>query len=341
MSINPYKKALKVFRDRQQGLPFYMAMENSFNAARRNHQSLQPDRLSHYCSSEVAIKIFENCIMWLTDIRKMNDKSELLYAINALNDGADNLEIEHPLYKEFPSIIRQDINNLLGNSVNNDKAQDCVSSVRNKIVMATCFSIYHDDANMWRLYGDNAAGVEIRFNSKLLAVASDCFGHFIPNAGAYETGFVKVCYQGDRCDCLQILGNQVIDAYLEAVDDLERSMLRSLIYYSVSDFLMSHKHPSFHGEGEYRLFTHIPINKTWSGSDYLYDHPNGITQYTPFAFGANAIGYRGLSDFLPKLIHSVNLGPHIEEQHKESLVARLAELGISDKLQMSSIPIRK
>lgn len=341
MSTNPYKIALEVFRERQEELPFYMAMENSYTVARRNHQSPRPDKLSHYCSSEVAIKIFENCIMWLTDIRKMNDESELLYAINALNAGSDNLTIEHPAYKDLPNIIRQDMNTLLGNSDHMDITQNPTSSIRNKIVMATCFSIYHDDANMWRLYGDNASGVEIRFNSKPLVFASGCFGRFIPNSVAYETGFVKVCYQGDSCDCLQAFGNQVIDAYLEAQDDSERSMLRTLIYYSVSDFLMSHKHPSFHGEGEYRLFTHIPINKTWSGSDYLHDHPNGRTQYTPFVYGANAIGYSGLSDFLPELIHSVNLGPHIDEQHKKLLEARFAELGISDKLQLSSIPIRK
>lgn len=264
-------------------------------------------------------------------------KASFYMLLKLLKVGLGKLTVDNPVYKAFPSIVFQDMSSLLGSSA---EKQYAPSSVRNKIVMATCFSIHHDDANMWRLYGDNATGAEIRFNSKVLSDASGSFGRFIPNAASYETGFVKVCYSGDSCHCLQSLGNQVVEAYNNTNSDDERSMLRTLIYYSVSDFLMSHKHPSFQGEGEYRLFTHIPIQKTWSGSDYLLDHPNGKTQYTPFVFGANAIGYRGLSDFLPNLIQSVSMGPHIDSGHKQKLEQRLLELGIKDKLVQSSIPIR-
>lgn len=313
-------------------------MDYPLNCARIHVSNSTPEWLSHYCSADTAIKLFEHCIMWLTDVRKMNDDSELLYAIESLKSGLKRLSIDNPIYKEFPQIVLQDLSSLLGSSA--EQQESATASLRNKIVMATCFSIHDDDANMWKLYGDKATGVEIRFNSEVLSKTARNYGHFIPNAGSYETGFVKVCYSGASCECLQNLGNQVVEAYSESKSDDEKSMLRTLIYYSVSDFLMSHKHPTFQGEGEYRLFTHIPINKTWYGSDYLLNHPNGKTQYTPLAFGAQAIGYRGLEDFLPELIQSVNFGPHIGKGHRAKLEQKLQELGLQEKIIQSTAPIR-
>ncbi len=338
MNTNPYIKALECFREQHSELPTWMVTDHPFNCTRTHLRNSTPVWLSHYCSADTAIKIFENCIMWLTDIRKMNDESELLYAIDSLKSGLGRFSIDDPIYKGFPNIVLQDMNSLLGTSM--ELLEPVTDSIRNKIVMATCFSIHHDDANMWRLYGDNASGVEIRFNSEILSKTAGYYGHFVPNAGNYETGFVKVCYSGGSCECLQNLGNQVIEAYNETKSDDEKSMLRTIIYYSVSDFLMSHKHPCFKGEGEFRLFTHIPINKTWAGSDYLLNHPNGKTQYTPLAFGAHAIGYCGLEDFLPELIKSVNFGPHINKEQKEKLGQRLQELGLGEKIIQSTIPIR-
>lgn len=335
MSNNTYIDALKYFRKQPSAGFLHTAIENTFNHVRHQNLNLKPDTLSHYCSSSTAIKILEKWHMWLTDIRKMNDESELIYAIDLLNNGAGNLTIDDPEFSGLPKIIREDMNRLLGQS-----EVDELSSVRDKIILATCFSTHHDDANMWRLYGEGASGVEICFNSKHLASVAGSFNYFLPN-NHYETGLVKVCYQGDSCNCLQKLGNQVVEAYREAKSNTERSVLRTLIYYSVSDFLMSHKNPSFKGEGEYRLFTHIPIEKTWHGSDFLMDHPNGKTQYTPFVFGSNAYGYRGLSELLPELIQSVNLGPHIDHQHKDVLESSMTKWGLEEKLKSSTIPIRK
>ena len=226
MSINPYIKALECFREQDSELPMGMEMNYPFSCARIHIRNSTPDFLSHYCPAETAIKIFENCIMWLTDIRKMNDESELHYAIDSLRTGLHRVIINDPLYNQFTNIVLQDLNNLLG------QQESVTDSVRNKIIMATCFSIHHGDANMWRLYGGNASGVEIRFNSEILSKTAGYFGRFIPNAGSYETGLVEVCYSGESCNCLQNLGTQVVEAYKQAKSEDERSLLRTLIYYS-------------------------------------------------------------------------------------------------------------
>lgn len=88
MNTNPYIKALECFREQQKELTEFIAMDYPFNCARKYLRKTGPERLSHYCSSDTAIKIFENCIMWLTDIRKMNDESELLYAIETTKSRA-------------------------------------------------------------------------------------------------------------------------------------------------------------------------------------------------------------------------------------------------------------
>ena len=339
MNENPYIKALECFREQRRSLSPRMEMDYLLNRIREKPQDSIPEFLSHYCSADVAIKIFENLTIWLTDIRRMNDSSELIYAIKLIKSEAYKLNIKNPIYEEFSNIVLWDIDALLGLP---ERLQEFeVGSVRNKMIMATCFSVHHDDANMWRLYGDQASGVEVRFNSKALAETAGHYGQFIPNSSGYETGFVRICYSGDGCNCLENLGGQIIESYRYAKSEEERSILRTLIYYSVSDFLMSHKHPSFQGEGEYRLFTHIPIEKTWGGSDFLLFHPNGKTQYTPLALGAYMIGYHKQEDFLSVLIESICFGPHIHKEKLEKLEKIFFNIGLSKKLTKSTAPIRK
>lgn len=340
MEENPYIKVLARHREQSsQHLSEWAEVSNLFNDVRNyaRNESI-PEFLSHYCSADTAIKIFENRTVWLTDVRKMNDESELIYAIKLLKSRLEKIEKNEPLYNDLSKKIRQDLDVLLRSP--SGQQQDITNSVRDKIVMATCFSIHHDDANMWRIYGDNATGVEIQFNSDVLAKTVAYYHHSIPNANAYETGFVEVCYSGENCDCLQKLADQVIEAYKKTESNYERNIIRTLIAYYISDFVMSHKNPAFKGEGEYRIFTHIPINKTWSGSNFLLNHPNGKTQYTELCLGAWMIGYRSINEFLPDLIQSINFGPHINKDKKDKLEEILVSLGLKEIFKISTIPLR-
>lgn len=109
------------------------------------------EQLYHYTSIPAMQGILENKELWLGNTAIMNDKKE----------GKDFIENLHSAVLDYLS---------------NDKEKDICESIFgniNKRLVAeypfvTCFSMLGDNAAQWERYADNAKGVCISFNSRML-----------------------------------------------------------------------------------------------------------------------------------------------------------------------------
>lgn len=127
-----------------------------------------PRVLYHYCSLSTFKSIFDNKLIWLSDIRRSNDSLELkwimgqcqYYMITAWTDyvkavqkdrGMEIVSLEH--FKEFDKLY------------NLAKSYDAENDTKNWVF---CLSEKKDDLSQWRGYADDGKGIAIGFNSAFL-----------------------------------------------------------------------------------------------------------------------------------------------------------------------------
>ena len=124
----------------------------------------QPKMLYHYCSLDTFLKIITSGKIWLSDVRKSNDKQELSHlksecAIQLLTAQNEYLE----RYSEEEGFIYD------------FKAMEEINSLAKKIAYTDIFSTWvfclseeFDLLSQWRGYADNGAGICIGFDYNYL-----------------------------------------------------------------------------------------------------------------------------------------------------------------------------
>lgn len=312
----------------------YSAMENSFIRFRRFKEESFPELLNYYCNPNVAKSIIDGGTLWLNNVRKMNDSTEMNFAIEYLSNRVKELNSSN-----FPPEIVKAIN-VSVDGLSHCKEWKETEIYGGKIVMAMCLSKLNDDAGMWERYGKS--GVSIQFNSNKLSTAVTSASHFFPSSGAYEHGVAKICYEGDTCDCFQTMVSQLIEAMKIVEHQGELVLFRNLLHANLIELLMSHKNPTFQSEQEFRIYTHSPSEKNWHGTDHVYDHQVGDTTscHSTIFLPHQALN-QSEEEFWRELVSSVTFGPFIEDGDKKVVISALEKRRLSDRIVTSKCPLQR
>jgi len=338
---NRYIKVLEKFRsDRDSNtylssFSWEMDLQNYFIHFQRSKQSDWPNTLNYYCSSSVANSIIGEGRVWLNDVRKMNDKTEMTFAIDYIQQELSRIKTTNKFHPGLLEAIEESYIDLTDSAIWKDTI-----TYNNKLILAMCLSKSKDDAAMWDRYAEKGKGVFISFNSTKLFAALKTAGHFFPNSNTSEHGIIPICYGDESCNCIEILHSHSLEAYLSANTDDERSLIRTLLHANVLELLVSHKHGSFSSEREYRIYSRAPSVKTWHGTDHIFEHKKGSKNsvHAEIFLPHQALN-QSEEDFWNEIIESVTLGPCSTDKTKEELKRALESRGIGHKLTKSECPL--
>lgn len=346
-STNRFEAAIHAFRSNQAHLKErgfsndankldWMELSNAVVHVGNSHAMHLDEHLTYYCTTDVAEKIIGGGFLWLTDIHKMNDTSELDFATKYLLERCRKLASK----STTDSVLRV-LYESITHWIDSPTEWNDTKIYSNKLILAMCLSSHSDELTMWREYGDKGHGAAIHFHARGLHRAVRSASQFNVGSGSSEMGLVKVCYPDPVCDCLERLMEEVMVAYQLAISSVERDLLRNLLHAEALRLLVGHKNPSFSAEKEIRIFALTTAEKTWAGSDKTFRFDNGKRS---FHYSTICLPHQALNvsseDFWASLISGVTLGPCAADDSHAKLHNVLALRGHNGYPQISHIPMR-
>lgn len=281
-----------------------------------------PDLLFHYTSAQGLLAILESNKVWATNLRHMNDFSELDYA--------------HQLISEvFDEIGGSSESEPIGNFLN--WCKQFFNPFETLFEgYGFCFCKEGDLLSQWREYAEKGTGYSIGFDNGLLAEALK---------GRTGTTVTKVIYEPVRQK--EIVQN-LLTVIIEEVDkvisndtltDVEKTAplkhLAGHVIMAMAPLVYSFKDPAFEEENEWRIVKSLGVNEV---DELKFRTSMG-----------NLVPYFELQILIPegknagKLpIKSVVQGPHVApdtgEKALASLLKKLDYQGID--LKKSKVPLR-
>ena len=206
-----------------------------------------PNILYHYCSVETMLKILQNYCLWLSDVERTNDKSELKYFAEQMEKMLFNIiesyrgKVNDELLNLVKEVLKKSIRSIY---------LDSAYIVRNTKNYCCCFSESADLLSQWRAYGNDGQGVAIGFNAKLLSKIDDM----------YSYDFVKVIYnQKNVFKNIQEYMEENLKYIIENIT--ENELNPADIMFNLAPIMVpilqerfAFKHPKFNEEREWRIF---------------------------------------------------------------------------------------
>jgi hypothetical protein len=212
---------------------------------KRTQPPTAPDILYHYTNSQAFREILNSGTVWASDIRYMNDASEVRYVSDVLKSAI----------KEAKRFVHGDDECELLERISN--TFDITEMLR---VFALCFSELHDSIPQWIAYAGRRGGfaIGLKLDPHLLQVEHE--------EGGAQTGYlVKVVYDDYKLrDVSEDLIAQLLELYRHAREPVAEH-LRNFVMASFcqawragfSNLLFSFKHPGFEYEQEWRLVYYL------------------------------------------------------------------------------------
>ena len=263
-------------------------------------------KLYHYTSIASLIEIFKKREIWLGNTANMNDKKEIIYFI-----------------EELQNAVSEDIDpDKIG--ICNVFFEKVYSRLKNEYPFAISFSTLNDNAAQWERYADNAHGACIVFNTSTLL-----------NLFWYSGALLhEVYYQYDI---------KLHDHYKILKDYFNLGVLKKLgsekgEMDSVLKCAYLFKHESFCTESEIRLTSEW--NRKIAESEFSFEMVNGKLKKVLKTSLDNLCQEENI-DF-EELIEGIVIGPR-SEQNELELKEYLESLGykkISKKIVKSLCPLR-
>lgn len=285
-----------------------------------------PEFLYHYTDASGVKGILESRSLWATDARFLNDTTELIFArervIDALIESADRLAPARP---EGRWETREE---------QHAEVQRIAAALYEKTttdfgVFVTSFSEHPDSLSQWRAYGTYS----LVFRSSRLESIS---------ANGGPPGYARIDHQHPAVsdDHVPVRlrkvryghGPESAKLIADAVDAIKPGGIGIgakawvQLHYQAFPRLAALKHPTFEGEGEWRLIV---------GG---YSDPTGIAFR---ASGPVVVPHVPL-DFHPTAVAGVMVGPHARAELMKEGVKRLLSIqGYKDAtVQSSTAPFR-
>jgi len=338
---NRFLRVLERFRTEQESNSYLNSFSwgrdfnNYFAEFQRAKESDWPEVITYYCTSRVADSVIGNGRMWLNDVRKMNDDTEMTFAVDYIQQELFRIKNKTDSNLGLIEVIEESYKDLTDSAIWKDSL-----TYNSKLILAMCFTEAKDDAAMWDRYADSGKGVAIHFNLNKLSTAVKSAGHFFPNSLAFEHGVTRVCYGGKKCSCLDEVHNYALEAYADTKTSDEKDLIRTLLHANVLELLVSHKHESFVSEREYRIYSRAPSVKTWSGTDHIHEHEKGNKKsvHAEIFLPHQAIN-QSEDEFWNELIDGVTVGPCSNQETRDIMSSALEIRGIEDRLYDSTCPL--
>ena len=188
----------------------------------------------HYCSLDVFHKIAKTKNIWLSDITKMEDKTE---------------------YKSGFDVINKIVMEFFGNDTGILNGKSHFNINDSFKVLIACFSHHGDMLSQWRKYGDDEKGVSIGFNRDKI-VQHNLFNRYLEGMEpiSSKVSFMKINY---KLVDFEVRVKEVIKQFESSTALLKHKMLaRALMYMAIS-----YKDEFFKEEDEVRAIITIENEK--------------------------------------------------------------------------------
>lgn len=195
-----------------------------------------PKSLSHYTSISGLMGIVTSQRLWASNASFLNDRSELLHALNAARTAIEKLSSSKTLARWAPTLQR------VVKELEDGKIPD---------TYVACFCGNADNLSQWRGYSGPEQGVSVTFDRRRLADRLQSDG-----AKLYRVTYAKITTPTKLRDALR---GEFAD--LADFDDLgEMAEARSYdeIFRRVSSLLPKFKHYGFRDEREWRFVVQQP-----------------------------------------------------------------------------------
>lgn len=273
------------------------------------------------------LKILQNYCVWLSDAEKVNDKKELTYFCEEIQNMVSEISMRYQ--NKFDPILIKKVQDILYCGLEEIKKGSSYTA-RNTKSYVCCFSECSDLLSQWRAYGDDGQGFALGFNANLLLGLND----------AYQYDFVKVIYGQDE------IREKVYD-YVETIlkytyqDAVEHQLEKGDIAMDLAPIMVpalrerfAFKHPGFCEEKEWRLFRSQVCN---------FDEDSGEDE--PFFRGAFHTFDRILEEFSCSALQFRSLRDDIcsyfefgFEKYKENIIVEIM-LGPKCKIKTMDLKI--
>ena len=201
----------------------------------------------HYTDPAGLIGIVSDGQLWVTDIRYLNDSSELLYALDILKDALNATD------SEFGTESFQ-----IGVAVAARERKSLFNDLTDTYV--TCFSQEDDLLSQWSLYGSRGSGFSIGFDrTKLEQVISPephCpeSSHSLSGIIPPVKKLVRIRYEAaEQTSDLRRIFDRFVEALPEAPTNLHISQCGQAVVDSAARSASLFKHPCFAHEKEWRI----------------------------------------------------------------------------------------
>jgi len=246
----------------------------------QGHLELEPPPpvIYHYTDDKGLKGILENGCLWLTDIRSLNDPSELSHGLTMAADIIEKAAANGPApYRTFAEMFGNAMRRRHGEIAHN---------------FVCCFSKTGDELGQWRAYANDGHGFAIGFNTNLLETGfkQSCDA----TAGAWST--FPVIYDDDRLHtvlkrfidvtlpCLSALSQEHL-----AQDSVKPFIVRLSVELAKACFFASmlKKHSGYLNEDEYRFFR-IYRSDSDVPNLRIRSRPYSIVRYVEFEWKEHA-----------------------------------------------------
>jgi hypothetical protein len=300
------------------------AIDHLWTAWERLHDS-PPATLYHYSAADGLLGILEARQFWATNVRFMNDTSELAHGVRLVRAAFDDLEREASKAKseaEAFEIVRTTILDMVNDAE------------RNTSQFAVSFCTDGNLLSQWRGYGQFGGGYAVGF---ITARLSDFAADILPDSPVdpmrLRVFLRQVIYDEDRQKELIRRWIDHLVKWAAAFPDVTAirhawtsespgNTVARLIY----EGLVSFKHPAFAEEGEWRLIQQGRIQRRAVCRSAFRTRGGRIVSYTPLIFHGQPIpdggGHPRPNDFP---VASITCGPTLDAEGAQRALRMLLE----------------
>ena len=291
-----------------------------------------PD-LYHYTSLESCKNILENKTFRYTDIRYLNDPSELENGlkiwVSVLSEFADQYRSTDSKFSLFLTYIKHNIMIMTSlHSEKEEKINDFSLELKQEFqrdqphppndikIFIACFSEKPDDLRQWIPYGNDGNGASIGIQGCKNGLHNIC-----------DRGIVKVCYEPEqkKVEFLTNFINGLYKAYKEGNINPSDIMSNQVFYNLLIVDILACKTEKYSDEQEWRLFH---VTSGTSEEIKYYENHGIIKPYIDISFE-------------PNCVQEIIIGPKTEKRlNTESMRALLRNNGYKETVKKSDITYR-
>ncbi|WP_230673723.1 DUF2971 domain-containing protein [Rathayibacter sp. Leaf248] len=219
----------------------YQDDERRRRSDRETESVAVPNHLYHYTTLAGLQGIVETGGLWASDVRYMNDSSELVYAHEL---------IQEVVHSKFSAVENNDLAQIL------EKYEDFATdfSYESKPYI-TCFCETDDLLSQWRGYSSQDVGVSLGFNFQMTALLGDLPPNTVLRKVVYDEGQQRAELESIVSTWLQTT-MALLDEGAELAALFSNPAVIAL-QSALRTSRLSFKHPTFREENEWRLIKSI------------------------------------------------------------------------------------